>query len=77
MDRARLISLLACLAILPVAGAIGAGVAGGQDRADELRNRIEGQRGRERRLAGAVARLGRLERATAREVAIQIGRAHV
>jgi len=58
------------LALLAAAWAIGANPAGGRDRADTLRERIEGQRGRERTLSGALARLARLERATAREVAI-------
>jgi septal ring factor EnvC (AmiA/AmiB activator) len=61
---------LALLAAIVVAWAIGAGPAGGQDRADSLRNSIEAKRDREARLSGAAARLGRLERATAREVAI-------
>jgi hypothetical protein len=58
------------LALLAAAWAIGAGPAGGRDRADTLRNRIDTQRGREHTLTGALARLGRLERATARAVAI-------
>jgi hypothetical protein len=58
------------LALLAAAWAIDAGPAGGRDRADTLRNRIDRQRGRERTLVGAVARLGRLERATGRDVAI-------
>ena len=61
---------LALLALLAAACALGAAAAGGRDRADTLRDRIDGQRGRERVLSGALARLGRLERATAREVAI-------
>jgi hypothetical protein len=60
----------ALLAALVVACALSAGPAGGQDRADSLRNSIQGKRDREAKLSGAVARLGRLERATAREVAI-------
>jgi hypothetical protein len=58
------------LALLAAAWALDAGPAGGRDRADTLRNRIDSQRGRERTLTGALARLGRLERATAREVAV-------
>jgi hypothetical protein len=58
------------LALLAAAWAIDVVPAGGRDRADTLRNRIDSQRGRERTLAGALARLGRLERATAREVAV-------
>jgi hypothetical protein len=60
----------ALLAAIAVAWAIGAVPAGGQDRADSLRNSIQSKHDREARLSGAVARLGRLERATAREVAI-------
>jgi hypothetical protein len=58
------------LALLAAACAVQAVPAGGRDRADTLRNRIDAQRGRERTLTGALARLGRLERATAREVAV-------
>jgi hypothetical protein len=58
------------LALLAAAWAIEAGPAGGSDRAETLRNRIDTQRGRERTLTSALARLGRLERATARAVAI-------
>ncbi len=58
------------LALAACALAIDAGPAGGRDRADELRDRIDSQRGRERTLSGALTRLGRLERASAREVAI-------
>ena len=60
----------ALLAAVVAAWAIGAGPAGGQDRADSLRNSIQSKRDREARLSSAAARLGRLERATAREVAI-------
>ena len=62
--------LLALLAAVVAAWALGAGQAGGADRADDLRRGIEGKRDRERALSGAVARLARLERATGREVAI-------
>jgi len=62
--------LLALLAASAAAWAIAATPAGGQDRAGSLRDQIEGQRGREQSLSGAAARLGRLERATGREVAI-------
>ncbi len=62
---------LALLAAVVAAWAIGPVPAGGQDRrADSLRNSIQGKRDREAKLSSAVARLGRLERATAREVAI-------
>ena len=69
MVRRRAVPL-ALLVLLAAAWAIDAGPAGGRDRADTLRNRIDSQRGRERTLTGALARLGRLERATAREVAV-------
>jgi septal ring factor EnvC (AmiA/AmiB activator) len=62
--------LLALLAAVVAAWAVGAGAAGGADRAQSLRNSIQGKRDRERALSGAVARLARLERVTAREVAI-------
>jgi hypothetical protein len=65
--------LLAFAAVATVAvgaAALTAGPATGQDRADSLRQRIEGQKGRERSLAGALGRLRKLERVTAREVAI-------
>jgi septal ring factor EnvC (AmiA/AmiB activator) len=60
----------ALLAAIALAWALGAGPAGGQDRVESLRNSIQGKHDREGRLASAAARLGRLERATAREVAI-------
>jgi hypothetical protein len=69
MVRRRAIPFV-LLALLAAAWAIEAVPAGGRDRADTLRNRIDTQRGRERTLTGALARLGRLERATAREVAV-------
>src|SRR3954447_17724534 len=58
------------LALLATALTLDAGPAPGRDRADSLRDQISGQRSRERTLQGSLARLGRLERATAREVAI-------
>jgi hypothetical protein len=61
---------LALLAAIVAAWAIGPVPAGGQDRADTLRNSIQSKRDREARLSSAAARLGRLERATAHEVAI-------
>ncbi len=64
----------ALLAAIVFAWAIGAGPAGGQDRAKSLRDSIQSKRDREGRLASAAARLGRLERASAREVAILEGR---
>jgi hypothetical protein len=69
MVRRRAIPFV-LLALLVAACAVEAVPAGGRDRADTLRNRIDTQRGRERTLTGALARLGRLERATAREVAV-------
>jgi hypothetical protein len=69
MVRLRAIPLV-LLALFATALTIDAGLAPGQDRANTLRNQIDSQRGRERTLTGALARLGRLERATAREVAI-------
>jgi hypothetical protein len=75
MSRPRLTThslavLLALLAALVAAWTLQAGPAGGADRADSLRSSIQGKRDRERTLSGSIARLGRLERATAREVAI-------
>lgn len=64
-----LCTLVALLAALLCAWAASAGPAGA-DRADSLRNSISSKRDREQALSGAVARLTRLERATAREVAI-------
>src|SRR4051794_33357018 len=69
MVRRRAIPFV-LLALLASACAIEAVPAGGRDRADTLRNRIDTQRGRELTLTGALARLGRLEHATAREVAV-------
>ncbi len=65
-----LAALLALLAAVVAAWALGAGPAGGADRAKSLRNSIESKRNRERALSGSVARLARLERVTAREVSI-------
>ncbi len=62
--------MLALLAAIVAAWAIGAATAGGQNRADSLRGSIQSKRDREARLSSAVARLGRLERATGREVAV-------
>ncbi|HWC25238.1 MAG TPA: transglycosylase family protein [Solirubrobacteraceae bacterium] len=64
----RLCGPILLLAVL--AGALADAPAIGQRSEGELRNRIDAARDRERSLAGSVARLGRLERATAREVAI-------
>jgi hypothetical protein len=69
MVRLRAIPVV-LLAVLATALTIDAGPAPGRDRAESLRNQIEGQRGREQSLSSAAARLGRLERATVREVAI-------
>jgi hypothetical protein len=60
----------ALLAAIAVACAFGAGPAGGQDSLDQLRDSIQSKHDREGRLASAASRLGRLERATAREVGI-------
>jgi septal ring factor EnvC (AmiA/AmiB activator) len=68
MDRRRLRAPVLVLAL--VATAIVAVPAGGQQSESDLRDRIDSQRGRERSLSSSVARLSRLERATAREVAI-------
>jgi hypothetical protein len=62
--------LLALVAAAVATTALTAGPATGRDRADSLRSRIEGQKGRERSLSGALGRLRKLERVTAREVAI-------
>ncbi|HTN22653.1 MAG TPA: transglycosylase family protein [Solirubrobacteraceae bacterium] len=69
MVRLRAIPVV-LLALLATALTIAAVPAPGRDRADTLRSRIHSQQGRESALQGAVAHLGRLERATAREVAI-------
>ncbi len=68
MHRRRLRA--SALALALIAAAIAAVPAGGQQSEGGLRDTIDAQRNRERSLASAVARLGRLERATAREVAI-------
>jgi hypothetical protein len=69
MVRLRAIPVV-LLVSLATAWAIAAVPAPGRDRADTLRNQIQGQRGHEQSLKGALAHLGRLERATGREVAI-------
>ena len=53
-----------------LAAALGAVPASGQQSEGELRDRIDSQRSREQSLSSSVARLARLERITAREVAI-------
>ncbi|MEA2219802.1 MAG: hypothetical protein QOJ35_2428 [Solirubrobacteraceae bacterium] len=61
----------ALLAALVAAWALASALpAGGADRADSLRSSIDAKRKREARLSSAAAHLGRLERETAREVAI-------
>lgn len=60
---------LALVAAIAAAWAIAASPAGGQD-AGGLQNRIDELDGREQRLSSAAARLGRLERAAGRAVAI-------
>jgi septal ring factor EnvC (AmiA/AmiB activator) len=68
MDRFHLRAPVLLLALL--AAALCAVPAVGQQSEGELRNRIDSQRSREQSLSSSVARLGRLERTTAREVAI-------
>jgi septal ring factor EnvC (AmiA/AmiB activator) len=68
MDRVRLHVPMLVLAVL--AAALGAVPAIGRQSEGDLRNRIDAQRNREQSLSSSVARLRRLERATAREVAI-------
>ncbi len=68
MDRRRIRPLAFLLAVAALA--LVAVPAGGQQSERGLRDRIDSQRDREQSLAGSVARLARLERATAREVAI-------
>jgi hypothetical protein len=68
MDRRRLRAPALVLAVM--AAALGAVPAIGQQSERDLRDRIDSQRSRERSLSGAVERLGRLERATAREVTL-------
>ena len=70
----RSIVALALVAAIAAAWAIAVSPAGGQDGAGQLENRIDRLGGREQRLSGAAARLGRLERATARAVAVLEGR---
>ncbi len=67
--RTRLLPVLLVLA----AFAVGAAAPHAQDP-DRLRDRIDDGRQRERSLASAAQRLGRLERAAAREVAVLTGR---
>src|SRR4051794_22410587 len=69
MVRRRAIPLV-LLAMLATALTVDAGPAPARARAAPLRAQLSGQRGRERTLQGALARIARLERATAREVAI-------
>ncbi len=68
MDRRRIRALVFVVAV--VATALVAVPAGGQQSESGLRDRIDAQRDREQSLSGAVARLGRLEHATTREVGI-------
>ncbi|MGI8731475.1 MAG: hypothetical protein ACR2LK_16080, partial [Solirubrobacteraceae bacterium] len=65
---------LALVAALVAAWTFAAGPAGGVDRADSLRDSIQGKRDREQALSGAITKLARLQRATEREVAILQGR---
>ena len=58
------------LALAALAAALAAVPAVGRQSEGDLRDRIDSSRDRERSLTSAVARLGRLERATAHEVAI-------
>lgn len=68
MDRRRLRITIVLLALLAVA--LGAVPAVGRQSESGLRDRIDSQRSREQSLSKSVGRLGRLERATSREVAI-------
>jgi septal ring factor EnvC (AmiA/AmiB activator) len=68
MDRRRLRAPVLVLAVLAAAG--GAVPAVGRQSEGDLRDRIDSQRDREQSLSGSVARIGRLERATAREVGV-------
>jgi hypothetical protein len=71
MDRCRRrLSLLLVAAVALAAVALAAVPASGQQSERGLRDRIDSQRERERSLAGSIARLTRLQRAAAREVAI-------
>jgi peptidoglycan hydrolase CwlO-like protein len=62
------------LVVALVLALVGAGalahVAAGERSPDQLRRSVDSQRARERQLASSAARLGRLERATARAVAV-------
>jgi septal ring factor EnvC (AmiA/AmiB activator) len=64
----RSVTIAAMLAIA-LAG-LGTHLALAQQDAGSLRNRIQQQKGQERQLASAAARLGRLEQATSRAVAV-------
>jgi hypothetical protein len=68
MDRRLLRATILLVAVIAVA--LGAVPAIGQQSEGGLRDRIDSQRNREQSLSSSVARLARLERATAREVAI-------
>jgi len=68
------IALLALVAAIAGAWALAANPADGRGSTGGLQNRIDRLGGREQRLSGAAARLGRLERATGRAVAILEGR---
>lgn len=71
MDRSRRRLPLLLVALVALAAAVLVAVpAGGQQSERGLRDRIDTQRDRERSLSAGAARLGRLERAAAREVAI-------
>src|SRR4051794_14099399 len=70
MDRRRIRLPALLIAVATAVLAVVAVPAGGQQSERGLRDRIDTQRGRERSLAGSVARLARLERATTREVTI-------
>ncbi|MEA2156062.1 MAG: hypothetical protein QOE11_2202 [Solirubrobacteraceae bacterium] len=69
MVRFRAICVV-LLASLATAWAIAAVPAPGRDRANVLRDQIHSGRSREHTLTGALARLGRLEAQTAREVSV-------
>ncbi len=68
MDRSRF--RVPVFLLVVVAAACVAVPAGGQPSEGGLRDRIDSQRDREHSLSSSVQRLGRLERATAREVGI-------
>src|SRR3954453_23906279 len=65
--------LIAALLLAALAAAVVAAPTGAQDEGT-LRSQIGAAKSRERSLAGAVARLGELERKTAAQVAILEGR---